>query len=82
MRKLDPNEYWEDADSVDRLELCRGCDDLIEVIETRRFKKDFMTPRDPPEKVMHVYCRAYGLHLQFIDRIETPGKHCRKFNNG
>lgn len=81
MRKLNPDEYWEDADSVSRLELCRGCDDLCERIETRNFKKNGTTRRIPSENVMHVYCKHYGLHLQFIDRILDREEECPDFRN-
>jgi hypothetical protein len=81
-------EDWQDRDSKDRLEKCRGCDDLCEVLQERRFKGDCVTPYDPIKKVLHWWCRHFGLHLESVDRILGRGhsdygkmKHCPYFRN-
>jgi hypothetical protein len=77
----------EDKESESRLALCRGCDNLIKREQYRAWLTG-TKKRKEPIFVDHWFCKEYGLHLNFIDRIigegyskDGKGKECEKFTN-
>ncbi len=86
--RSDKEMDWQDKASRQRYEMCRGCDNLAEREQLRAFENDGLHRRKIPIRVMHHYCKEYGLHLEFVDRIigggyseDGRGKYCKHFRN-
>lgn len=61
--------------------MCRGCGHLAKADQEKRFKPDSVTPYDPPLKLVTPFCRAYGLHVEWVAQLRghEGNKKCFRY---
>ena len=60
-------------------EMCKGCSNLYDRIQLKHKYSDTIPMIDTTTKIMKPFCRAYGLHLEYVEQIIPGNKICKEY---